>query len=281
MSERGRQPVLAGESPVEATPLLMGIRARHALWFDCAMGFAALAVVCLLMLAMDERALNGVNVWAKPLKFSISLAVYFATLAWFAPLMPDGYFAGTGGRWLSAIPVACAVFEIVYIIVQAALGEPSHFNVSTTFHSTMYTLMGGGAFILVAICLWMGLIILSVHRMSNPYALSVGLALVLTFVLGGGFGAYLGGQTGHWVGGTLSDADGLWLVNWSRDGGDLRVPHFFGMHAMQILPALATLVPHRMTRDGANVAVLAMTLLYAASAGWTFQQAVSGIPFAG
>jgi hypothetical protein len=259
----------------------MGIRARHALWFDCAMGFVALAVVCLLMLAIDERALNGVNVWAKPLKFSISLAVYFATLAWFAPLMPNGYFARTGGRWLSATPVACAVFEIVYIIVQAALGEPSHFNVATTFHSTMYTLMGGGALILVAVCLWMGWIILSVHGMSNPYALSAGLALVLTFVLGGGFGAYLGAQSGHWVGGTLSDADGLWLVNWSRDGGDLRVPHFFGMHAMQILPAMAALISGAAARARANATVIAMTLLYAGFSIWTFRQAVSGIPFAG
>ncbi len=261
--------------------LLGGFRARHELWFECAVGFAALAVICLLMLSLDQRTLNGVSVWAKPLKFSLSLAVYFATLAWFAPLMPGGYFATAAGRWLSWIPVGCAVLEMAYITVQAALGEASHFNFSTAFHGTMYALMGGGAIVLVAVCLWMGAAILRVHGMSNTYPFAVGLGLVLTFVLGGGFGAYLGAQTGHWVGGTSSDADGLWLVNWSRDGGDLRVPHFFGMHAMQIVPALATLIPSSVGRTPANVAVLALALLYAAFTSWTFQQAVSGVPFGG
>jgi hypothetical protein len=281
MSQGERPAAPAGDTPTGRIPPLAGLHRRHALWFECALGFAMLAVVCLLMLSIDERTLNGVTVWAKPAKFSVSLALYFGTLAWFAPLMPKGYFATATGRWLSWIAVVCAVLEIIYITVQAALGEPSHFNVATPFSSTMYSLMGGGAFILVTVCLWMGVIILRVHGMSNAYALAVGLGLVLTFVLGGGFGAYLGAQTGHWVGGSASDADGLWLVHWSRDGGDLRVPHFFGMHAMQVLPALGALVAASTQRSRANATVLAMTLLYAAFASWTFRQAVSGIPFAG
>ena len=271
----------AGPAKLMEAPPLAVLQRRHLLWFQAVIGFAALTVICLLMLTIDERMLNGVSVWAKPLKFSVSLAVYFGTLAWFAPLMPSGYFATLGGRWLSWIPVVCAAFEIAYITLQAALGEASHFNVSTPFHATMYTLMGGGAVILVAICLWMGAVILRAHGIANTYALAAGLGLVLTFVLGGGFGAYLGNQAGHWVGGTLSDAGGLWLVNWSRDGGDLRVPHFFGMHAMQILPALAAMIPSGTGRVPANAIVLAIALLYAAFTSWTFHQAISGIPLAG
>jgi hypothetical protein len=237
MSQGERPAAPAGDTPTGRIPPLAGLHRRHALWFECALGFAMLAVVCLLMLSIDERTLNGVTVWAKPAKFSVSLALYFGTLAWFAPLMPKGYFATATGRWLSWIAVVCAVLEIIYITVQAALGEPSHFNVATPFSSTMYSLMGGGAFILVTVCLW--------------------------------------------VGGSASDADGLWLVHWSRDGGDLRVPHFFGMHAMQVLPALGALVAASTQRSRANATVLAMTLLYAAFASWTFRQAVSGIPFAG
>jgi sugar lactone lactonase YvrE len=48
-------------------------------------------------------------------------------------------------------------------------------------------------------------------------------------------------------------ANGIWLMKWSRDGGDLRVAHFFGTHAMQVLPLLTALLParapHRVPRD--------------------------------
>ena len=103
----------------------------------------------------------------------------------------------------------------------------------------MYSLMGAGAVAMVSICLWMGVRDPAAsrhHEIRTRWRSASG--SMLTFVLGGGFGGYLGGQTSHWVGGTQSDANGVWLMNWSRDGGDLRVAHFFGMHAMQVLPLI-------------------------------------------
>ena len=34
---------------------------------------------------------------------------------------------------------------------------------------------------------------------------------------------------------------GLMVLKWSRDGGDLRVGHFFALYAMQILPVMPML----------------------------------------
>jgi hypothetical protein len=261
-------------------PALFGsLNRRHPLWWRTALAFAALMLVCAIFSLFDERTLNGVSVWSKPFKFSLSIAVYFATLAWFAPLLPNAYLEARKGRWLTLIPIVCAVFEIVYIVVQASRGEASHFNFTTPFYSAMYSLMGTGAVAMVSVCLWMGIVILRHHGVHSPYAFAVGVGLVLTFLLGGGFGGYLGGHMSHWVGGTQSDANGIWLLKWSRDGGDLRVAHFFGMHAMQLLPMLAALLPGALPRRVAIGVVIGMAGVYAAGTTFTFVQALNGTPF--
>ena len=56
-----------------------------------------------------------------------------------------------------------AVLEMLYIVVQAARGEMSHFNRSTPFNAMMYSLMGGGAVLMVVAALAMGVEILNRH----------------------------------------------------------------------------------------------------------------------
>src|SRR5262249_4858854 len=98
-------------------------------------------------------------------------------------------------------------------------------------------------------------------------------------LLGGGFGGYMASQTGHWVGGAPTDAGGWWLMKWARDGGDLRVAHFFGMHAMQVLPFVGWLAARSVSRRRAIGLVVLFASLYAAFSTFTFMQALAGRPF--
>jgi hypothetical protein len=70
-------------------------------------------------------------------------------------------------------------------------------------------------------------------------------------------------------------------MGWARDGGDLRVAHFFATHAMHFIPLAGLLAVIALPDRRARVVV------YAASAGvtafviFTFVQALMGQPFLG
>jgi hypothetical protein len=255
--------------------------ARHRTWVVTAAGMTALCIACALLASIDPRLFNGVSVWTKPAKFAASLAIYFATLAWFAPLLGNGYFERRRGRVLTWLPVGFALFEIGYITWQAGLGEASHFNFSSAFHGAMFGLMGLGAVILVLACLWFGAAVLrNPANRADPYRLAVGLGLILTCLLGGATGQAIVNNGSHWIGGASTDAGGLMIVNWVRDGGDLRVAHFFGMHAMQALPLAALPLAGR-DHGLARATVVALACAWAAFTIVTLIQAVRGLPFAG
>ena len=252
-------------------------------WFYSCVGYAALAVFCLAAQWVDPRLLSGVSVWTKPFKFALSLSVYFATLLWCWQFVPETARRTLSAKWLVFIPTFWALAEMVYITYQGALGEHSHFNNSSTFHSIAYSLMGLGAVSLVSVLVWLAWVIARHNPVSSPLTLSIVIGLVLTFVLGGGFGGYLSSQGGHWVNAAATDANGVWFFKWATDGGDLRVAHFFGMHAMQVIPAFGLLVsaqtPRRLSPHVSLALVAAFSMAYAAFSCMTFWRAVQGQPF--
>lgn len=253
---------------------------RNPLWFQTMLVMTAVFIICSVAGFLDDRTLLGISVWMKPAKFSLSIAVYFATLLWFVPLLPQGYFDTTRGRTLSWTAAVCAILEMAYILFQAARAEPSHFNTSSPLYAVLYSLMGFGAVLMVTVCLILAVEIYRIHRLRNPFAFAAALGLFGTFLLGGGFGGYLGSSTtGHWVDAPATDANGLMGFNWTRGGGDLRVAHFFGMHMMQALPLLALMLPARWPVSRANYWLLLAFGLYALFTIGTFVQAVNGQPF--
>lgn len=248
-------------------------------WFYTTVAFLLLTIFFLLASATDYRLFNEISVWSKPFKFALSFAVYFATLLIFARYLPLGYLRKGMGRLIAVSITFVALGEMAYLTIQSALGEASHFNSTTSFHALMYVLMGIGATWLVAAPLGLGWVIGRNSAKNNPMVLSIIIGLALTFILGGGFGGYLSSQTNHWVNAAATDANGILLFNWATDGGDLRVAHFFGLHAMQAVPLFALLLPKKMRNNTASALVVTFSVVYAAFSVHTFVQAIQGQPF--
>lgn len=251
--------------------------------FWTGLGMLALSLPTLLFAALDDRTLHGVSVWLKPWKFQFSVAVFLLSLGLFMVWLPKKTLRTRAVRFVVWGSVLSGCFEVAYITWQGAQGLASHFNVASPVAATMYSLMGVGAVTLSSTALVLGLVIAFQKDCVVPSAvkLSIVLGLLLTFLLGTGFGAYLSAQmSGHWVGGIRSDAGGLPVVNWSRSGGDLRVAHFFGIHSMHFIPALGlALHALRITRAQAHMAVWTFAVVYAMFSSLTFVQALRGQPF--
>ncbi len=250
---------------------------RQPLLARTALAMLVLAIPVAVLTLVDPRLFQGVSVWTKPFKFLVSTAFFLGTLAWFYALLPEDVRRGRSARWLAAIAVATAVFEVAYITVQGARGEASHFNTATPFPAAMFSLMGAAAVVLAACSPWLAVLIARHNRTAPPvYRHAVLLGLWLTFGLGAIAGMYLGSHGTHWVGGTASDAGGLPLFGWSRDGGDLRIAHFLGIHAMQILPLLGWWLRDRV-QGGRALVTVAAALLSVVTVG-VFVQALLGQP---
>lgn len=247
--------------------------------------------ITLALLLIDPRLLQGVSVWNKPWKFQFSTVIYWWSLALFMSYLPKLNKHSAVSRYIVWMSIVAAMFEVLYITWQGAFGLASHYNVSSKFYGSMYTAMGVFAVLLTTTSGVLGYQVLRDKTASFAANLAmrhaIGWGLVITCVLGIVTGAVLGARTssgGHWVGGTANDALGLTVFNWSRDGGDLRVAHFFALHAMQIMPLLALVLLiafPRMAQGNAKRWIWFLAACLSAFCIFTLMQAMRGIPFVG
>jgi hypothetical protein len=200
--------------------------------------YAALLLAALVPMAMaaglDDRVLRGANVWIKPMKFALSIALLALTTAWFVGHLRPEQRRGRAVDRIVWLLIGTGSFELGYIALQAALGEGSHYNVGDPLHGIMYSLMGLGALGLTAT---QPMLAWQLRRHADPsrppaYRLSVQLGLWLTFVLGAGVGGLLSSMQPP----DASAAAAVPVFGWSPAGGDLRPAHFIGIHAGQWLP---------------------------------------------
>lgn len=214
---------------------------------------AALAVVCLAGLVLDPRLLGGQPIWAKPLKFSVSFVLYAATLVWMISLVSTPRtrrWARRGG----VVVATAGTIEMVAIVGQVLRGRASHFNVATPLDTAVWSVMGTTIVVLWVATAGIGVLLLRERTLAPDTAWAVRLGLAVTllgmavaFLMTSPTGAQIAAaqETGrlttagaHAVG-VPDGGPGLPLVGWSTTGGDLRIAHFVGLHALQGLPLLA------------------------------------------
>jgi hypothetical protein len=253
----------------------------------------ALLLLALVGMLVDPRTITGVSAWLKPAKFAASAAIYLFSLAYMVRDLPRTRTV----RMASTLIAGIIVGETVLVSLQAARGTTSHFNINTPLDAAIFSAMGLGIAIVwgaSAVLLWSHWRTPAADR-AMALALRLGLALNIA---GAGVGwtmtqprpAQLAAmsrgdrpyQAGSHTIGAPDGGPGIPLVHWSSTHGDLRVPHFLGMHALQLLPLLLLGVRQlRRRRDDAveRSVVLSASVACGAIFGFALLEALAGHPF--
>ncbi|MEU1837758.1 hypothetical protein [Micromonospora chersina] len=247
---------------------------RAARWHRPLMLFVAamavLTVVAAVGVLADPRVLTGVPIWLKPLKFAISFVLYGTTLAWMLALLPR---RSRVAEWAATVIVAMSVVEMAVIVTQVLRGTTSHYNGTTPLNGALFSAMGAAIMVLFLAQLVIGIVALlrptadrvAGHAVRLGLGLSLlGMLVAIPMVTRTPDSAPEGISGAHSVG-VADGGPGLPLVGWSTTGGDLRIGHFVGLHALQALPLLAMLL-NRFLGDRLDERTRARLLLVAGAA---------------
>lgn len=222
-------------------------------------GLTALATISVLLiifsslgLLLDPRTTEflGTPTWAKTFKFSVSTLFYSLGLIWILDLAKQRNATRVGGLigWILS-------FELLLLVIQGARATPMHYNYSTPLNSALWMTMTLGI-----VAMMIGFLVLCVLVWRNlktepvlAWAVRLGLAVTALGLAQGNLmptpnavqtKALFAGQTlqligAHTVGSPSINPDsgaGLPLLGWSTEYGDLRIGHFVGIHALQVIP---------------------------------------------
>ena len=231
------------------------------MWTSLTRASRPLVVTGLIMLAallafsvgllVDPTVISGAPAWLKPAKFATSIAIYCLTLAWIFTWLPDRVRLRRYVGWATAIAL---IVEMVIIGLQAWRGTTSHFNIATPLDGALFQIMGAVIVaqtittISVAVALWRQ----PFADRALGWALRLGMTITIIGAFSGGLMARpTAGQRqtlatsgsaavigAHTVG-APDGGPGLPGTGWSTTHGDLRIAHFTGLHAIQVLPLVA------------------------------------------
>jgi hypothetical protein len=240
-------------------------------------------------MAVDHSEILGAPTWLKPAKFAISTAIYAFTLVWIFTYLPGRQRLTTIVGGMTAVVL---VLEVAIIDAQAARGLSSHFNVATLLDATLFSIMGVAILVVWGAAIALTVALFRQRFADEAFGWALRLGMLLT-VLGQATGGLMTNPTqaqlaaarttritvagAHTVG-APDGGPGVPITGWSREHGDLRVPHFIGLHAVQLLPAAAWLIGPLGSAVRRRRGVLVAAAGYFALFGILLAQALSGQP---
>lgn len=234
-------------------------------------GLISLVVAIILAATMqfDSRTLLGVNIWNKPFKFFLSTTIYVWTMAWLCEYLNKPR-AVKSYSWMLLITLS---IELIYITGQSFIGETSHFNISTPFTAAMWGFMGLLAGTMVTWTGYIGILFFTKKFPQLPVNYLWGIRLgIILFVVSGFEGYLMGAHNAHTIG-AMDGGEGLPVTGWSTKHGDLRIAHFLGMHALQIVPLMAYFFTKKVWQ------IVLFAVIYFAGVTGILLQALAGQPF--
>jgi len=251
----------------EALHIISQIKDRSILLYYFGSICLFFGLICLVLSRVHAVEVYGVNAMFKPAKFAFSTWI----LLWSV-----GYYIGDisipNTRIVEWTLILTLGSEIIYIAIQAYRGAESHFNTSTALNSFLFSMMAIAASIatlsIAYIAFWY--FVNDTSHLVVHYVWAVRLGMVF-FVIFAFQGFAMGAQMSHSVG-AVNDNSNIYLLGWSTTYGDLRIAHFMGMHALQILPIASILIFRNTT------ATLSFAIVYGLLAVWTFVMAMAGRP---
>ena len=232
-------------------------------------GFICLlfSILFLILTKTTTTQVYGVNAWYKPFKFAFSTLTFAWAMVWYCYYLPN--FNIKIFNWSVIILLG---YEIFYIAFQASKGQLSHYNVSTPVYSALFSLMALAATAVTLYTAYIGVLFFKYDfpNLPNHYLWAIRFGIII-FVIFSFEGFAMGSRLNHSVG-ALNDNSNWFIIGWSKTVGDLRVSHFIGMHALQVLPILTYYV-----FKNTKLAV-ALSFVYLILALLTLIQALKGRP---
>jgi hypothetical protein len=235
-------------------------------WFSCLNLLCA--IICIVLIQTDNTIVMGINAWIKPVKFFLSTIFFVSAMAWYMHHLTKQKAV----LIYSWIVILILTFEDVIIVWQAANGRLSHFNISSSFYGLLFMLMGVAITIMTLWTLYIGILFFLQKKFNLPaqYVWAIRIA-ILFFVFFAFEGGVMAAQLKHTIG-APDGSEGLPLLNWSKLHGDLRVAHFAGMHALQIIPIFGWFIAKTKSH------VILFSAAYLLVVLFLLWQALKGIP---